>query len=126
MNCKLNFPLTIGICLILIFASLVYAHHKNKKNAPLSQIQGQQQPKNDAKDAKGVEEYYPYYPYLYKDKTSLILPNQTDFRTLGDGNLLVWNDTPINPLLVKCRKDDYQNEVCKYIIGNQSSIPTSP
>jgi hypothetical protein len=109
MNCKLNFPSTIAICLIIIFISLFYAHFKSKNNIP-----------------KKVEEYYPYYPYLYKDKTSLIYPNQTDFRSLADGNLLVWNDTPINPLLVNCGKDGYQSELCQTIIGNRSSIPTSP
>ena len=111
MNYKLNFPLTIAICLIIIFISLFYAYSKSKNNIPKTIIK------------QKVEQYY---PYLYKDKTSLIYPNQTDFRSLADGNILLWNDTPINPLLVNCRKDEYQNKLCQTVIGNRSSIPTSP
>ena len=119
MNLKLNFPYTIGICLFIMIPFAIYAYNKSKNVSTTSA-------KLNPKENEEVKEYYPYYPYLYKDKTSLIIPNSLNYRALGDGNLLVWNDTPINPLLIECRKDDYQKELCKTIIGNQSSIPTTP
>ena len=112
MKFKLDFTYTFIICILIILFSIVYAYNNLKKpiNTPLKQ----------------KEEYYPYYPYLYKDETSLIYPNENNYRILGDGNLLVWNDTPTNPLLIECRKDEYQKELCDFIIGNNSRYPTSP
>ena len=70
---------------------------------------------------------YPYYPKMYKYKPLLLKGSEyPNYRNLGNGGLLVWNNTPIDPLYINCRKSIGYNNICNYIVGNGPQSVTSP
>jgi hypothetical protein len=102
---KRNIKITLIIVTTLLILGLVCAHYMNK-------------------DSSNDEEFY-NYPNIYQSVPQYIEYNDQNIRLQGNGDLLVWNDTPILPLVVRCRKNNKEKELCNYIIGNQSLYPTS-
>jgi hypothetical protein len=114
MNFSLNknFKLCIFICVIFIIIGLFIANYLKPTSS---------------KNKNTNEKYeYPYYPYIYQSEPEYIYSNDTNIRLMGSGDLLVWNTDPIHPLLIKCRNDNFQSDICKYIIGSQKISPTTP
>jgi hypothetical protein len=69
---------------------------------------------------------YPYYPFSYQSVPEYIYKNDPNIRLMGSGDLLVWNNDPIMPLLIKCRNSKAEANMCNYIISSQKIIPTTP
>jgi len=116
---KISLKYCIIICIILIVLALFIAYNLRSKKSTKSSSSSLQPVKN--------ENYmYPYYPYTYQATDEYIYKNDPNIRLMGSGDLLVWNTDPIHPLLIKCRNDKFQSELCKYIIDGRKITPTTP
>lgn len=102
----------IFICIIFIIIGLLIANYLK--------------PKSTSSTVKNEKFEYPYYPYIYQSEPEYIYKNDPNIRLMGNGDLLVWNTDPIHPLLIKCRNDKFQSDICKYIISSQKIVPTTP
>ncbi len=123
---KPTFTQCIIICILFIVVGLCIANYlkpKSKQNTSSSQTKNE----NENKPQTSNEFYnYPYYPHIYQSVPEYIYPNDSLIRNQGNGDLLVWNKNPIMPLLVKCRQNNFQSDICKIIRGNQPIYSTIP
>ena len=101
----INKNLIIFICFLILTLIITFFYHFIFKNESFG---------------------YPYYPTIYQSVPEYVYSNDPNIRLMGSGDLLVWNSDPIHPLLVKCRDDNFQSDICKYIIGSQKIVPTTP
>ncbi len=119
---KLSITKCIIICILFIIVGLIIANslkpeQKEKPTTPTPP------PANNK-----LNEYYgyPYYPHIYQSVPEYIYPNDSNIRLQGSGDLLEWNKNPIMPLLIKCRNNNFQSDICKFIIGKQKVYPHTP
>ncbi len=118
---KISLKYCIIICIIIIVLALFIAYNlRSKQNKKNNQSSTSLQP------IKNENYMYPYYPHIYQATDEYIYKNDPNIRLMGSGDLLVWNTDPIHPLLIKCRNDKLQSELCKYIIGGRKITPTTP
>lgn len=118
---KLSITKCIIICILFIIVGLIIANSlkPEQKETPT--------PPPPPANNKLNEYYgYPYYPHIYQSVPEYIYPNDSNIRLQGSGDLLEWNKNPIMPLLIKCRNNNFQSDICKFIIGKQKVYPHTP
>ncbi len=107
---KPTFTQCMLICIVFIVLGLFIANHLKPDTKSTTNT-------NTNTNTTGAENYnYPYYPHIYQSVPEYIYPNDPLIRNQGNGDLLVWNKDPIMPLLVKCRQNNFQSDICKFII----------
>lgn len=118
---KPTFTQCVIICILFIIVGLFIANYLKPSTTDNKQSSSSSTIKNNSENYK-----YPYYPHIYQSVPEYIYPDDPFIRNQGNGDLLVWNKNPIMPLLVKCRQNNFQSDICKFIRGNQFDYSTTP